>query len=119
MQIRLVVRKEQDILTVRDLGDDVVYLGRSRKSEVVLSDTGVSRRHAKVYQKGGKVFVEDLKSINGTKIKDKNITKSELPLHASFSIGPFTVTLEPTPAEDTTETTLPSEEGEVNTNKDY
>ena len=71
--MRLVVRKAGEVITVREIEDEVIYLGRSKKGSIVLSDSCVSRRHAKVYFKEGTVFLEDLESANGTKVKGKRI----------------------------------------------
>src|SRR3954465_4878117 len=43
-------------------------LGRTADNDIVVKDTGASRSHARVFQKGGRFFVEDLKSANGTKV---------------------------------------------------
>ena len=47
-----------------DLG--VSHFGRADDNDVVLSDIGVSRRHARVVVRQDGVFVEDLGSGNGT-----------------------------------------------------
>lgn len=43
-----------------------VTLGRDDTCEVVVPDRQVSRRHAKIDRRGGKTFVQDLASKNGT-----------------------------------------------------
>ena len=37
-------------------------------------EEGVSRRHAKIYQMGNRIFVEDVGSANGTFLNNKRIT---------------------------------------------
>jgi len=43
-------------------------LGRTADNDIVVKDSGASRAHARVFQKGARFFVEDLKSANGTKL---------------------------------------------------
>jgi pSer/pThr/pTyr-binding forkhead associated (FHA) protein len=50
-------------------------VGRSRDSDVVLTDASVSRRHAEIRQKsdGGWVVI-DLNSTNGVKVNGRQVT---------------------------------------------
>lgn len=48
------------------ISDSEVVIGRDPKSNVVLSDHGVSRQHARVYQTDTDFVIEDLGSSNGT-----------------------------------------------------
>jgi pSer/pThr/pTyr-binding forkhead associated (FHA) protein len=41
-------------------------LGRTADNDVVVRDGSASRSHARVYEENGEIFVEDLKSANGT-----------------------------------------------------
>jgi pSer/pThr/pTyr-binding forkhead associated (FHA) protein len=43
-------------------------LGRTADNDIVVKDSGASRSHARVFEKGGKFFCEDMKSANGTKV---------------------------------------------------
>lgn len=43
-------------------------LGRTADNDIVVKDSGASRSHCRVYAKGERYFVEDLKSANGTKL---------------------------------------------------
>ncbi|MFZ5471722.1 MAG: FHA domain-containing protein [Myxococcota bacterium] len=45
-----------------------VKLGRTPENDVVVIDGGVSRHHARIFEKEGRFFVEDLKSANGTRV---------------------------------------------------
>jgi pSer/pThr/pTyr-binding forkhead associated (FHA) protein len=63
-------------------------LGRTADNDIVVKDAGASRSHARVYQKGSRYFVEDLKSANGTKVNNAVITGSrELKNGDTISIG--------------------------------
>jgi diguanylate cyclase (GGDEF)-like protein len=54
-------------------GEDEFTLGRDDKNFIVIDLDNVSRRHACVRVKGGKYFVEDLGSTNGTYLNDEEI----------------------------------------------
>ena len=53
-------------------------IGRSSTANVRLNDDGVSRRHARLIQKGSSVVIEDLNSANGTFVNDEQITERTL-----------------------------------------
>jgi len=50
-----------------------VLVGRSTTSDVVLNDPDVSRSHAIVFRQGGRVWVDDLKSANGTRVNGASV----------------------------------------------
>jgi DNA-binding CsgD family transcriptional regulator len=53
-------------------------IGRSRQCEIQVHDEQVSRRHAKIWERSGAVFVRDLDSRNGTFVNGKQITRCAL-----------------------------------------
>lgn len=64
-----------EIITLRE-GREYV-LGRERAScDVVIDFTGVSRRHAMVFSNGGRYFIKDLQSMNGTYVNKERIKSS-------------------------------------------
>jgi len=83
-----------------------VKLGRTSENDVVLHDHGVSRRHALICARGGKHFVTDVGSANGTLFNGKPLAR-EQELHAGdrLTIGSveFVFTpLVPPPADEAT-----------------
>ncbi len=52
--------------------------GRSSTCDVILRDPAVSKKHFRIYREGGRFFVEDLGSSNGTLIHGKRITQVPL-----------------------------------------
>jgi pSer/pThr/pTyr-binding forkhead associated (FHA) protein len=53
-----------------------VVVGRHPTCDIVLRDTTISRRHARVYCDGPDFYVEDLGSQHGTKVNEDRLTKS-------------------------------------------
>ena len=60
---------------VFDLNKDVVVVGRTDEVDIVLSDIGVSRRHAMITQQAAGYFAADLGSTNGTLINNEKISE--------------------------------------------
>jgi adenylate cyclase len=56
-----------------DLKTDIVYVGRSPDNHIQMKDKFISRKHIKIFMKGDKYFVEDLKSKNGTFVNGQQI----------------------------------------------
>jgi RND superfamily putative drug exporter len=87
-------------------GDDLL-IGREGKGEGLLGgDLEISRRHARVFQKGDKVLIEDLGSTNGTMVNGRKIKKpTELRHGDKVDVGTTTLEVdsppppEPEPAE--------------------
>ncbi len=72
-------------------------LGRTADNDIVVKDSGASRSHCRVYNKGpGRYFVEDLKSANGTKLNGSLLSQArELKSGDKIAIGDveFTFTI--------------------------
>jgi two-component system cell cycle response regulator len=66
-------------------------LGRSSDATFRLPDDGVSRLHAKIIQAGDEVWVEDLKSVNGTLINGQRIARSLLRDGDKIQMGSTTI----------------------------
>lgn len=52
---------------------DTVYVGRSSANDLRLKDKSISRKHLSVRTEGGKFYVKDLKSTNGTFVDGRRI----------------------------------------------
>src|SRR5271157_2763011 len=58
------------------LNKEVTVLGRDAACEIVLSDHGVSKRHARINRKDDGFHIEDLHSTNGTTVANQELTES-------------------------------------------
>ena len=52
---------------------DVVFAGRSSDNDIQLEGREISRKHFKFVKKGKKLYIEDLKSRNGTRVNEEAI----------------------------------------------
>jgi hypothetical protein len=64
---------------IYDLDGDLV-LGRGDAAEIRLEDPFASSRHARIYEQGNSVVVEDLRSTNGTYLNEE-LLQTPRPLH--------------------------------------
>lgn len=64
---------------IYDLDGDLV-LGRGDRAEIRLEDPFASARHARIYEQGNTVVVEDLASTNGTYLNEE-LLQTARPLH--------------------------------------
>jgi pilus assembly protein CpaF len=100
---------EDGARTVEVARDESVF-GKHSTSDVVLPDPKVSRRHARLVVEGGKLFLEDLGSTNGTTLGGRPVT-SRVPVSPSdeIVIGPYRIHAElpQRAAEERTEVTPP------------
>jgi hypothetical protein len=78
---RLVVERApgHDPGMIYDLDGDLV-LGRGDRAEIRLEDPFASSQHARVYEQGNVVVIEDLQSTNGTYLNEE-LLQSPRPLH--------------------------------------
>jgi FHA domain len=78
---RLVVERApgHDPGMIYDLDDDLV-LGRGDRAEIRLEDPFASSRHARIYEQGNIVVIEDLGSTNGTYLNEE-LLQTPRPLH--------------------------------------
>jgi FHA domain len=93
---RLVVERAHghDPGMIYDLGGDVV-LGRGDTAEIRLNDPFASSRHARIYEQGRILAIEDLGSTNGTYLNEE-LLDGPRPLHPGdrVRIGDSEFTLE-------------------------
>jgi pSer/pThr/pTyr-binding forkhead associated (FHA) protein len=78
---RLVVERApgHDPGMIYDLDGDIV-LGRGDRAEIRLEDPFASARHARIYEQGASVVIEDLGSTNGTYLNEE-LLQTQRPLH--------------------------------------
>ena len=65
--------KEREVL----LDEEEILVGRDKACHLVLSQTAVSRQHAKITRDGALSFIEDLGSAFGTQVNGKTLPKGE------------------------------------------
>jgi len=85
---------EDVIINKWELTEDVTILGRTNDCDIQIDDQSVSSKHARIvaeadpYLDGNKIlFIEDLKSTNGTKLNGQPVVKEKLADGDMLTIG--------------------------------
>ena len=71
------------------LEKDVTTAGRLPQSDIFLDDVTVSRSHAELRRDGGRFFVHDTGSLNGTYVNMQRVDDAELANGDQIQIGKF------------------------------
>ena len=78
----LTTKSEDGKIKQHNLSLEELTIGRAPTNDVLLEDKRVSRRHARIYEEKGKVFIEDVGSNNGTFLEGRKIIpKQKIEVH--------------------------------------
>ncbi len=72
--MRLEITKSNGQTEIFESIERTVIVGRSSKAHCLLKEDGISREHIKIELKGGKVFITDMNSSNGSFVQDTKLT---------------------------------------------
>ncbi len=75
---RYLAMEDGDQVKLLKLEHDVIHIGRSPASDIILDDASVSRRHALITRRGEKTVILDDRSLNGLQVNGKRVTEAEL-----------------------------------------
>lgn len=70
-----------------ELGQSEVSIGRAEGNTIRVKDPTISKKHARLFERGGAWHVEDLGSVNGTWIHDERIQTAKLSPGTKFRLG--------------------------------
>ena len=101
MNVKLVMFKQDGQRRDFELKREVAVFGRNVDSDFQIPLEVVSRRHAQLSIKDGKLHVRDLGSSNGTFVNNNRIQEAELVAGDTLVIGPvvFTMVIDGQPEE--------------------
>lgn len=103
-----VVRAPQVVIEVREpnrkprrvpMTGAPVRIGRASECELVLKDSKVSRRHARLHARDGVLVLSDLGSTNGTRVNGHRVTEVVLGAGDRIHIGDTSLLVEAAPPE--------------------
>lgn len=75
-----------------------IRIGRAPECELVLKDSRVSRRHARLHARDGVLVLTDLGSTNGTRVNGHRVTEVVLGAGDRISVGDTNLVVEAAPA---------------------
>jgi transcriptional regulator with GAF, ATPase, and Fis domain len=88
---KIIVSRNSNLYNIFPIGKNT-YIGRAPGSDVVLNDSGVSRKHARIQLTEKGYYLCDEGSKNGTFIDDRQIKRHLLTHGTSFQIQNFRIT---------------------------
>ena len=98
-----VVEAPQIVIDVREPGRSArrvavsgapMRIGRASECELVLKDSRVSRRHARLHARGGVLVLTDLGSTNGTRVNGHRVTEVVLGAGDQIQIGDTSIVVD-------------------------
>ncbi|MBN1317958.1 MAG: FHA domain-containing protein, partial [Anaerolineales bacterium] len=93
-QFVLYYRLEGESWKTFQLSEGEFVLGRLPECNLLLDHGGVSRRHTRLTVEGGKLWLTDLGSTNGTQLENQPLLprqKQELGLGQTFTVGGYSL----------------------------
>ncbi len=75
---RYVAIEDGDDVVLIEVDREIMHIGRSPSSEIVLDDASVSRRHALIGRRGERTMIFDDRSRNGVHVNGARISDAEL-----------------------------------------
>lgn len=81
------VTLDSRVIEKRKMDQDVISIGRGNDNDIVINNLAVSRYHAMIFAKTGKLKIKDLGSANGTFINGEQIDESDLRMGYKILIG--------------------------------
>lgn len=71
-----------------------VLIGRANNCDIVINDAGVSSKHAKIFVDDEEIFIEDLRSMNGTYVDGRKVSgKVKITAFSKINIGNYPLNL--------------------------
>jgi diguanylate cyclase (GGDEF)-like protein len=87
----LIVLAGSNVGEMYRLEEGETFLGRGQTVTVRLNDDGISRKHARIFQSGGEVVIEDLQSSNGTIVNGAPVSMQLLKDGDKIRLGSTTI----------------------------
>jgi two-component system, cell cycle response regulator len=87
----LIVLQGSNVGSMYKIDGPEVLIGRASAAGLRLHDDGISRRHARILQKDGELFIEDLESANGTLVNGERVQKQSLQDGDKIRFGSTTI----------------------------
>lgn len=102
MGFQLVIAEGKEAGREFEFDQATVLIGRTTECDVILYETGVSRKHAEISEEAGGFFIQDLGSSNGTRVNGEAISgRQALRSGDAISLGPVSFNFKPVELEPT------------------
>ncbi len=88
MGFQLVIAEGKETGRQFDFDQVEVFIGRTPECDVILYESGVSRKHARIFVEANAFFIEDLGSSNGTRVNGATVQRQVLNDGDAITLGP-------------------------------
>jgi len=88
---KLILKYEAAVLKEVDVGTQPVGIGRAPDNALHVDNLAVSSHHARIFNDGGKLVVEDMNSLNGTFVNSQRVTRATLKPGDVVSVGKHSI----------------------------
>lgn len=95
----LVIQRGEEEEEIRPIDKNGLTIGRSSDCDLVLDERYISRKHARITNRDGVFWIEDLKSGMGVVVNGKRISKTRIQDGDEIKFGPLRITLVNPPQE--------------------
>ena len=88
---KLILKYEAAVIKELDVGAQPVGIGRAPDNALHVDNLAVSSHHARIFNDGGKLVVEDMNSLNGTVVNSQRVTRATLKPGDVVTVGKHTI----------------------------
>jgi len=88
---KLILKYEAAVLKEVDVGAQPVGIGRAPDNALHVDNLAVSSHHARIFNDGGKLVVEDMNSLNGTFVNSQRVTRATLKPGDVVTVGKHSI----------------------------
>ncbi|MEW6456015.1 MAG: FHA domain-containing protein [Acidobacteriota bacterium] len=84
-------KKEKQTVKTHKIEKQEIFIGRGKENDIIIPVSSISHKHAKIFKKGDKYYIEDLKSSNGIFINKKRIVLSRISSGDEIYLGNYKI----------------------------
>jgi FHA domain len=88
---KLILKYEAAVLKEVDVGAQPIGIGRAPDNALHVDNLAVSSHHARIFNDGGKLVVEDMNSLNGTFVNSQRVTRATLKPGDVVTVGKHSI----------------------------
>ncbi len=88
---KLILKYEAAVLKEVEVGANPIGIGRAPDNALHVDNLAVSSHHARIFNDGGKLVVEDMNSLNGTFVNSQRITRATLKPGDIVTVGKHSI----------------------------
>jgi pSer/pThr/pTyr-binding forkhead associated (FHA) protein len=89
--LTILLKFNDKLLKTIETDKAAITIGRNADNDIAIDNLSVSKRHATIRNSGGRYFIEDENSTNGTYLNEKLVTSEKLGHKDRLTVGKHTL----------------------------